>query len=50
MSGSKKEVRFCPSEDCPLHEYRLGRYREGAYKKRVLSEEDKKELVKRFKK
>jgi len=48
MSGSPKEVRFCPSCDCTLYSYRFGRYPAGSRKKRVFTEEQKQQLIKQL--
>lgn len=46
--GQREEVKLCPAKGCPLWDYRLGDdpYRQ----KRVLTEEQKEEMVKRLQK
>lgn len=48
MAGSSNEVKLCVSPDCALFPFRFGKRPEGTYKKRVLSEEQKEVLRKRF--
>ena len=44
--GQREEVKLCPAKTCPLWDYRLG---DDPYRtKRVLSEEQKNEMVKRL--
>lgn len=45
--GSAHEVKLCPIEDCSLYPYRLGK---NPYLKREFTEEQKQELIARFKK